>query len=212
MSNKKDTIKDLELIGEKKIRRWMKYESQLDPTFKEKIARLAFGETVLSCIQCGTCSGTCPVSHYMDYTPRRIIAMVREGFKEDVLHSFTIWLCASCYSCTVDCPREIKITDIMYALKQEAISDGAYPERFAIPILAKEFFKQVERNGRNTEMPLIMKLYLKTNIMGFLRDADVGIRLFLKGRIPLKIEKIKQVEELRTLLKAAEAPAPGDEP
>ena len=83
------------------LRRNIKYESELDPTFGDRIARSAYGEKLFSCIQCGTCSGTCPVSHYMDYTPRQIIAMIREGFREEVLNSVTIWLCASCYSCTV---------------------------------------------------------------------------------------------------------------
>ena len=63
------------------LRRNIKYESELDPTFSDRIATLAYGEKMFSCIQCGTCSGTCPVSHYMDFTPRRIIAMVREGFR-----------------------------------------------------------------------------------------------------------------------------------
>ncbi|MFC1849341.1 4Fe-4S dicluster domain-containing protein [candidate division CSSED10-310 bacterium] len=209
MKESVDTIIGLEEIGDKKVRRWIKYEAQLDPTFKERITQEAFGEELLQCIQCGTCSGTCPVSHFMDYTPRRIIAMVREGFREEVLHSFTIWLCASCYACTVDCPRKIKITDIMYALKQEAIAAGVYPKRFAIPILAKEFYKQVEKWGRNNEMPLIIKLYLKTNLRGFFRDADVGLKLFLKGRIPFRVEKIRHVEELQKLLSKVEQPSEG---
>ncbi|HTU01306.1 MAG TPA: 4Fe-4S dicluster domain-containing protein, partial [Candidatus Sulfotelmatobacter sp.] len=144
----------------REIRRHIAYESELDPTFGEHIARKAYGEKLFSCIQCGTCSGTCPVSHYMDYTPRKIIAMVRGGFRDEALNCFTIWLCASCYACTVDCPREIKITDVMYALKQEAISQGVYPRRFPIPILAREFFRGVIRDGRSNEMPLMLRLFL----------------------------------------------------
>ena len=47
--------------GPKDIRRHIAYESELDPDFGEKIARKAYGEKLFSCIQCGTCSGTCPV-------------------------------------------------------------------------------------------------------------------------------------------------------
>ncbi len=143
------------------IQRRIKYESELDAGFGEKIAGMAYGEKLFSCIQCGTCSATCPVSHYMDYTPRRIIAMVRAGFRDEVLNSVTIWLCASCYSCTVECPREIKITDVMYALKQEAIAAGTYPKRFPIPVLAREFFRGVAANGRNNEGPLMVRLLLR---------------------------------------------------
>ena len=186
-----------------KVSRKITFQAQLDPRFGEHIAKKAYGEKLFSCIQCGTCSGTCPVSHYMDYTPRRIIAMVREGFREEVLNSLTIWLCASCYSCTVECPREIKITDVMYALKQEAIEAGVYPKRFPIPVLAQEFFRGVERTGRNSEGPLMVKLFLKTNPLGMLKNAPMALRLWLKGRLSLFEEGMKNKGIVATLLRAA---------
>ncbi len=185
------------------VKRHIRFEWQLDQGFGEKIAKRAWGEKLFSCIQCGTCSATCPVSHYMDYTPRRIIAMVREGFRDDVLNSQTIWLCASCYSCTVDCPREIKITDVMYALKQEAIAQGAYPKRFPIPVLAREFFRGVERRGRNSEGPLMVKFFLKTNPLGMLKSARRAMRLWWTGRLSLRAEGTRNKDTVRTLLRAA---------
>ena len=150
-------------MGNWQVRRRIKYEAELDPGFAREIAATPGGEKLFSCIQCGTCSGTCPVSIYMDQTPRKIVAMTREGFKDEVLHSFTIWLCASCYACTVECPKQIKITDLMYALKQKAIKERVYPKRFPIPVLAREFFSVVLRRGRNTESWLLVRLFLKTN-------------------------------------------------
>ena len=187
----------------KEVHRQIAYESELDSGFGEKIAKLAWGEKLFSCIQCGTCSATCPVSQYMDYTPRRIIAMVREGFRDEVLHSQTIWLCASCYSCTVDCPKEIKITDVMYALKQEAIAQGLYPKRFPIPILAREFFRGVERSGRSSEGPLMVRLFLKTNPLGMLKNIPIAWRLWRTGRLSLREEGTRQKGTVRTLLRAA---------
>ena len=184
--------------------RWIKYEGELDKGFGERIAKLAHGEKLFTCIQCGTCSATCPVSHFMDFTPRKIIAMVREGFKEEVLGSLTIWLCASCYSCTADCPREIKITDVMYALKQQAILEGVYPKRFPIPVMATEFFKYVERVGRNSEGKLMMNMALKTNPFNLLRYAKLGLKLFLTGRASLREEAVKDKEGLHRLLHAVE--------
>jgi len=187
------------------IRRHIAYESELDPTFGEHIARKAYGEKLFSCIQCGTCSGTCPVSPYMDYTPRKIIAMVREGFREEVLHCVTIWLCASCYACTVDCPREIKITDVMYALKQEAIAREVYPRRFAIPVLAREFFRGVKHVGRSNELPLMLRFFLKTNPLQMLQNVPVAWRLWRTGRLSLKQERTRQRDTVRMLLGAAKA-------
>jgi len=192
-----------DIVGED-VRRWIKYEGELDAGLAAKVAKMSHGEKFRTCIQCGTCSATCPVSHYMDFTPRKIIAMVREGFKDEVLGSFTIWLCASCHSCTVDCPREIKITDVMYALKQMAIAEGLYPKRFPIPILAQEFYKLVARDGRNSEGRLMLKLSLKTNPFRLLRYAKMGWKLWRADRVSLRKESIQQKAVLQALLGAVD--------
>jgi len=188
----------------KTVTRRIKFESELDLSFGEHVAERAYGQKLLSCIQCGTCSATCPLSHYMDYTPRRIIAMTREGFKEEVLNSLTIWLCASCYACTVQCPRQIHITDVMYALKREAIARGFYPAKHPIPVLARAFFDRVMHDGRNTESRLLITLYLRTNPFKMLKEAFLGLRLFRSGRLSLGREHIKGIKELRAMIDSVE--------
>ncbi|MDR7418594.1 MAG: (Fe-S)-binding protein [Armatimonadota bacterium] len=77
------------------------------------------------CIQCGMCSGACPLAFAMDYTPRRAIYMAREGLLDPILQSNTLWLCVSCYNCTARCPTGLKITDIFFpALRDAAINAG----------------------------------------------------------------------------------------
>ncbi len=184
----------------KQVVRRIKFESELDLEFGERVAAKAYGQKLLSCIQCGTCSATCPLSHYMDYTPRKIIAMTREGFREEVLNSLTIWLCSSCYACQVQCPRQIHITDVMYALKREAISLGFYPRRLPIPVLAREFFKRVLKDGRNTESWLLISLYLRTNPFRMLKEAMLGLRLFVRGRLTVGRERVRRRDQLRAIL------------
>src|SRR5271157_1038436 len=186
------------------VRKFIKYESELNPEFGQDVARKAHGENLFSCIQCGTCSGTCPVSHYMDYSPRRIIAMVRGGFEDEVLTSSTIWLCASCYQCTVDCPKQIKLTDIMYALKQIAIARHLYPKNFGVPIMAEEFFKQVAKNGRNSEGKLMISIAWRTHFLNLLKYSRLGMKLFTTGRMGLVEQGIENKEQLRTLLRGVE--------
>ena len=125
----------------KKLKAFMKFQREADPQWAQQVAERPGCEGLFSCLQCGTCSGTCPLSIYMDFAPRRIIALVREGFKEDALSCQTIWLCASCYACAVHCPRQIHITDVMYSLKREAIQQKLYPKRFSIPVLAQALKK-----------------------------------------------------------------------
>ena len=185
-----------------KIKRTIKYESDLDKNFLNEIASIPGCENIYDCIQCGNCSGICPLSIYMDYTPRRIIAMTREGFKEEVLSSLTIWLCASCYACTVNCPAGIKITDVMYALKRRAIEEKVYPSRFPIPILAQSFFNAVRSYGRNTESRVVISLWLKSNILKLFRNASLGWALIQRGRMPLTQEKVKEKNEIASMMAA----------
>ena len=139
----------------KQLSRTVKYESELEHGFAEEIAKIPGCENIATCIQCGTCSATCPMSIYMDYTPRQIVAMARAGFRDEVLNSFTIWLCASCYSCTVRCPVGIKVTDTLYALKRIAMEQHMYPARFPVHALSKSFVKNppVALNSLTSHVP-----------------------------------------------------------
>jgi len=180
--------------------RTIKYESDLDHHFAQEIMAIPGGESLTDCIQCGNCSGICPLSIYMDYTPRRIIAMTREGFKKEVLSSRTIWLCASCYACTVHCPANIKITDIMYALKRKAIREKVYPRGFTIPILAKTFYEWVKSKGRNSESWIVLNTYLRSSPLKLLGMASLGLKLMRKGRMSWKSENIKNTREFAVML------------
>ncbi|MBN1586725.1 MAG: 4Fe-4S dicluster domain-containing protein [Candidatus Omnitrophica bacterium] len=181
----------------------MKYESERDHDFSEWITGVVGSERIRNCIQCGICSSTCPVSHYMDYTPRRLINMARQGFKDEVLRSKTIWLCTSCYSCTTECPKLIKVTDVMYALKRKAIQERVYPRRFAIPILGKEFYKMVRAKGRITESRLMMIFMLKTNLLRIFTMSKMGLRLIRTGRMDYKPESVKRIKELQAVMDAS---------
>lgn len=185
------------------IPRTIKYEADRVRGFADEIMSVSGCEQLKSCIQCGTCSGTCPLSIYMDFSPRQVMALVRADFKNEVLSSKTVWLCASCYACTVECPRQIRITDIMYALKQRAIKEGIYPKRFPIPILAKEFSEMVRRKGRITETLLVMRLFLKANWRAVLSSWRLGLGLIRTGRFVVRAERIERQAELQKMLAAA---------
>ena len=126
--------------------------------------------------------------------------MIREGFKDEALSSFTIWLCASCYACTSQCPEHIKITDIMYALKRKAIEDRKFPKAFPTPILSREFFNMVLKSGRNSEFRLVLRTWLKVSLAKLLAMAPIGWELFKTGRMSLKKEQIDKKGDLKILM------------
>jgi quinone-modifying oxidoreductase, subunit QmoC len=188
-----------------KMVRTIKYESDRVSGFGKEVMSVPGCEQLKSCIQCGTCSGVCPLSVYMDYSPRQVMELTRSDFKNEVLRSHTIWLCASCYACTVECPREIGITDIMYELKQRAIKERVYPPRFPIPVLAREFTDMVKKNGRITEMVLVMKLFLKTSWLAGMKNWRMGLDLMKTGRLSLVTEKIKARGDIARMLDSVDA-------
>jgi len=63
-----------------------------------------------------------------EYNPRRIIRMVSFGMKKDVLSSDFIWLCSTCYACHERCPQDVRITELMSAIKNIAVEEGFIPD------------------------------------------------------------------------------------
>ena len=179
--------------------RTLKFQREADPEWARRVSERPGCEGLFSCLQCGTCSGSCPLSIYMDFTPRRVIALVREGFREDALSSMTIWLCASCYSCAANCPRQIHVTDLMYGLKREAIRLKLYPSRLPAPVLAQEFYKMVRQRGRNSEFWLVFRMALRSNPLLLFTMFRTGWDLVRTGRLSVKRERIEDIGELQAL-------------
>ena len=187
------------------LERKIKYESETNKEFADWVITQTGGENLRHCIQCGICSATCPLALYMDYTPRRLINLARAGFKKEVLSSFTIWLCASCYACRTECPKKIQVTDIMYLLKRKAIEEGVFPRRFPIPVLAREFGRMIFMFGRVNETLLVTDLFLRTNWFRFLSMTGLGLNLMRTGRMSVLPDSIKRRGELRKVLNAIDS-------
>ncbi len=103
--------------------------TDLDSEFADEIAKVPGGEFVRTCFQCGTCTVGCPIRAIDDrYNPRKIIRMVLLGMRDQVLASDFIWLCSSCFTCQERCPQDVRITDLMSALRNYAVSQGYFPK------------------------------------------------------------------------------------
>jgi len=87
------------------------------------------GENLQACYQCQKCSAGCPVAEAMDLLPNQVLRHIQYGHREKVLGSKTIWICASCYTCSVRCPNDIDIAKIMDTLRHLALRSGWRRER-----------------------------------------------------------------------------------
>ena len=141
------------------------------------------GQNVNLCYQCRKCAAGCPISYAMDYKPAQLIHAIRLGMDELVLNSKTMWLCASCETCTTRCPQEVDVAKVMDAVKIVVLRKGIKP---AIPEVAS-FYKAALGNikmcGRMFEVGMIVELKLRT--LKFFKDAGLGMKMFLKGKLKI---------------------------
>jgi quinone-modifying oxidoreductase, subunit QmoC len=175
-------------------------ESSTKRDFIDELKGVPGGERIRDCIQCGVCSGSCPVSYAMDLPPRQIIASIRAGMRDRVLGCESLWLCTSCYHCTLRCPRQIAVTDIIYALKRLAMAEGKVEGAARAVAMAKSFADQIEKRGRNHETSLLMAYYMKTNPFAAIGMAPLGMKLMSRGRMPLTGEKIRGIDQIRAIV------------
>lgn len=87
-----------------------------DP-FVAKVEELS-GQNLLACYQCGKCSAGCPAVSEMDILPNQIIRYAQLGFKDELMRSKSIWICASCFTCNARCPKGINIAEVIEAIRQ----------------------------------------------------------------------------------------------
>ena len=144
-------------------------------------------DMVSACIQCGTCTGSCPNAFAMDLTPRQLWYNVLMGEKETIFHSKTFSLCSVCYCCTLRCPRGLPLTETMSALKQIAAKENLVPYKKSVRFY-KSFMESVRRHGRVREMEF-MTLYFLSMKSPFipLKFAPLGMKLIGKGKVSLEI-------------------------
>lgn len=172
-------------------------------SFIQQVIQATPGKSHLEkCIQCGTCGGSCPSGPDMNHTPRALFAMISAGLKNEVLHSNTPWYCVSCYYCTVRCPQEIHITDIMYTLKRIAVQEKVYDDSTA-PDFSKTFINWVEMFGRSFELGLMGQHMLMHNPFGVFKIAGMGVGMVTKGRMAFKPTRIKGMAGLKSILAKA---------
>ncbi len=105
--------------------------TEINRNFKDEISKIHGGEKLLKCFQCGTCTSDCPIARFSDtYRPRQIIRMAQLGLKERVLPLDTLWLCASCFTCTDRCPQDVEVASVIRVLKNLAAQRGYVPRVF----------------------------------------------------------------------------------
>jgi heterodisulfide reductase subunit C len=171
-------------------------EAELRHIFLKQVEAIPAGERIKRCIQCGTCTGSCPVSYAMDVSPRQLIALFRAGEMETIMKSRSIWICASCYACTTRCPSGIKITDLIYALKRTEMEKNLKSKAPQVQIMATLFISNLMSYGRLHEGTVIARYYMKTGITRLFGYIPLGIKMLQTKRLSLFPKRIKAHKSL----------------
>jgi len=121
---------------------------------------------------------------------------------EEILKANTMWLCVSCYNCTVKCPRDIVITDHMYTLKKIALQEGIQAPTTKLPALYKSFMGSVERYGKITDIS-VMNRYAFRQPMDVMGNAFLALKLARRKRLEYKVHPVKNLAGFKKVMKKA---------
>lgn len=182
----------------------MKYSIASDKfrrKFAEQIEEIC-GERISLCYQCGKCSAGCPVTYAMDYLPSQITRFAQLGLTDKAMKSSTIWICASCQTCSVRCPRGIDLAKIMDALRILAKRKGIVPKEQIAPLFDGIFLGSIEKYGRLNELSLITKLNMASGRP--FKDVSLLPIMLKKGKIKLKPQKSNPGKEVKDLMRKVE--------
>ncbi|HED16931.1 MAG TPA: 4Fe-4S dicluster domain-containing protein [Gammaproteobacteria bacterium] len=158
---------------------------------QEVTANVEEGEWVKMCMQCGVCSGSCPLGPYWDHPPQELFMMIRAGKREEVLTSSSMWMCTSCYNCVARCPRGLPITHIMHGLAHYADRLGIAPKGQQTRKFANLFWDNLTKTGRVNELRLGISLYFMN---GFAAGVKKALSMAGMGMGMMKTKRLSPME------------------
>jgi heterodisulfide reductase subunit C len=161
---------------------------------------------VRECYQCGKCTAGCPVADRMDLRPSVIMRMLQSGDaagEEQILRSYSIWLCLTCETCYSRCPMEIDIPKLMDYLRQKSLAEGkVHPNARKIVAFHKSFLNTIKHNGRLSEMNLIIDYKIRSLFFGNLfQDMTLAPGMISRGKLHMIPEQIKDKKGFSLLFK-----------
>lgn len=78
-----------------------------------------------NCIQCKKCTRNCPSAKHNGIVPNEVVLEVREG-----IYSGDPWTCLMCHRCSMVCPKDIEVAELILEMRNFEVRNGNVPERF----------------------------------------------------------------------------------
>ncbi|MFZ5647332.1 MAG: 4Fe-4S dicluster domain-containing protein [Bacillota bacterium] len=177
-------------------------ELKIDPGFAEKI-RNDSGQPIDLCYHCQKCASGClPMGMVGGNTPNQLLRMINLGLKDQVLKSPGIWICTACETCGARCPNGISIAAVMDAVREMAHAENIGIAGDRTLTFHRMFLGDLKSRGRISESLLMAKFKLKTGQI--FSDMDLGVKLLLKGKLPLIPKGIKEKQRVKSMFDRSE--------
>jgi len=88
---------------------------------KEVVSKALKKTNVQYCLECGKCSGSCPISRINEaYSPRRTVERFLLGYEDKVLSGTDVWTCLTCFTCSERCPSDVRFPEFVRACRSVA--------------------------------------------------------------------------------------------
>ncbi|WP_054651505.1 4Fe-4S dicluster domain-containing protein [Salidesulfovibrio brasiliensis] len=168
-----------------------------DASFIEAVKQES-GQDPAQCYQCGNCTAGCPYTFAYDIPVNQIMRLLQAGQKERILKSKSLWLCATCESCTTRCPQGIDVALIMDVLRHMARREGHASVK-NVKTFYDGFLESVKRHGRVFEVGVAANYNLKTG--RFWTGADLAPKALSMGKLEFRPHEIKGREEITRIFR-----------
>jgi heterodisulfide reductase subunit C len=155
------------------------------------------GEKVSRCYQCRKCTNGCPLAFAMDVMPNQVMRMVELGLRDELLACKTIWVCASCQTCTTRCPNDIDVAHVMDTLRQLSQEAGVPPAEPNVVKFHQAVLDSIRRHGRLFELGMVAGYKLATR--EWVADAKLGWEMFKRGKLKFWPGSVRAKGEIRAM-------------
>jgi Fe-S oxidoreductase len=101
-----------------------------------KTAQIAEQLELLGCIQCGKCTGGCPVARKTALNIRGLIYHMLVEPEMDVDAHPELWDCTCCFTCVERCLKDVEPAELIIALRGQLVESGRIPDTIGAALMA----------------------------------------------------------------------------
>jgi heterodisulfide reductase subunit C len=135
----------------------------------------------------------------MDLQPNQVLRLIQINDQDTLLRCSTVWICASCQTCSVRCPENIDIAKIMDSLRKLALEAKVPVGEAKVVKFDEIFLDSIRKRGRVHELELVMK-YNMALLQPF-KDAHLGPVMLARRKLGILGHRIKEVGKIKEIFK-----------